>query len=370
MRRLFIFSLLFMLLSSCNESGMGIFYSISREQPLEDTTLPNDLSVSSMVEGTDTYYVCAGGLYSRDISSGQSAPWNDQVKMPSGSYDLCLELVEFNGEIYGLFTNIDGDLTRIYKTPRNKIDWSSVGSFDNPIVSLAASGSTLFVSERPDYATYVTKSSTDGESFSAALALPEQYSGATDAVDFLSVTYLICGSKLYSGNGTSFNLLTGTDAPSSTFGFGGLYVSDSLGSLFVSNNEGQVYSTTDGSAWSSSFVSDSSGDPVKLYDISGISILDADLILVGAENGYYDIVFTDGYTDSYSFEIPGTEEAGEFSSSDGNFLNIELRTSAVRGFYVDEGNNTLFAMTSGNGMWINPISGSNQETIKRKWDRQ
>jgi hypothetical protein len=322
-----------------------------------------------MVKGTNNYYVCAGGLFSRDIASGQSAPWDDEVKMPSDKYALCLELIEFNGSFYGLFSNIDGDSTRIFKSPRNTIKWSSAGSFEYPLVSLTATDTAIFVTERTDYATYVTLSSSNGVDY-ATLDLPSQHTGVTDSVDFSSLTWLISGSKLYSGSGGAYEIVTGTDAPTSTGGFGGLYVSDSLGRLFVSNLEGEVYSTADGLAWDSSTVTDDNGDPVALYDIEGIPILGSQLIIVGAKNGYYDIVFKDGYTSSFSLEIPGSEEAGDFSSSDANFLKVDLRTSVIRAFFFDEETTTLFAFTSGNGLWINSISGSTAATLTRKWDRQ
>jgi len=371
MHRLYILAAILLLsLISCNESGLGIFYSISQEQPLEDTTLPNTLSVSDMVKGSKDYYVCAGGLYSRDISSGQNSPWDDEVKTPSAEYSLCINLVEFSGSFYGLFSNTAGNSTKIYKSPRDTISWSSVGTFDDPIVALTASETAIFVTERTDYATYATRMSTDGSDYSTTIDLPEQHTGVTDAADFLSLTWLVSGSKLYSGTGSTYEIAAGTNAPSSSSGFGGVYSSGELARLFVSNSEGEIYCTSDGLTWDSSFVEDSAGSPVELFDIEGLSVIDAEVIVVGAKNGYYDIVFEDGYSSSFSLQIPGSEEAGDFSSSDANFLNIDLRTSVIRGFFFDEQNNTLFAFTSGNGLWINPISGSAVESLTRKWDRQ
>jgi hypothetical protein len=376
MRRFFFLLFLSSILFSCNESGIGIFYSISQEQPLEDTTLPNNLSVSGMVKGTTNYLLSAGGLYSRVISEGATASWDDEVKLPSNAsvdYTLCMRLVAFNGKMYGLFTDITGSNTALFSTPNDKIDWSKEGTFENRLVALAASETALFVSERVDPATLVTKTSAD--SFASSLTLTGQYTGVIDAVEvgFNSNTYLISGTDLYSGTGTTFAPVTGTDAPTTTSGFGGLYYSADLGTagiLFVSTKDGAIFSTDDGISWDTTTKTDALGEPVALYDIEGIEILGTQVIVVGAKNGYYDIVFEGGYSSSFSLEVPGSEEAGEFSSSDANFLSIDLKGSVIRFFYFDEAANTLFACTSGNGLWINPVSGSTSATLIRKWDRQ
>jgi len=372
MRRFFLLPLLLFALASCNESGLGIFYSISREDPLEDTTLPNDLSVSGMVKSSETYYVCAGGLYSRDISDGELAPWNP-LEMPSNEYDLCLALLEFKGSFYGFFSNTAADSTQIFTSEKENIAWSAVGVFDSPIVGLAASESSLFVTERVDPVTYRTTASADGIDFSTTLALnPPNGVLVTDAVDFpIGTTWLIGGPYLYSGSGTTYTQITPPGSQTNA-SFGGLYVSDDLGPrLFVSDSAGHVYATADGSTWESATVTDDAGNPVVLYDMEEVSILDAQVVVVGAKNGYYDIVFEDGtYSSAFSLQIPGSEAAGAYSSSDANFLNIDLRRSAIRMFFFDGAGTTLFAGTSGNGLWVNPISGTTAGNLTRKWDRQ
>ncbi len=364
MRRFILLPLLVLLYVSCNESGMGIFYSISREQPLEDTTLPNNLSVSGMVKGTSKYYVCAGGLYSRDISAGQNADWDDEVAVPD-DYPFCLALVEFDvdGNFYGLFSNINGDSTQIFTTPPDNIDWTAVGSFGGKIVSLVASETTLFVTESTDPASFVTSVSTDGTNFNTTVDyFPTR---VTDAVYFGSDNWVISGPDLYRGSGTTYAEVSPSGDAASSASFGGLFVSgtDSLDRLFVSDSAGYVYATEDGSSWNQASVSTETGDPVALYDMEEVTISGAQVIVVGAKNGYYDIIFEDGYSSAFSLQIPGSEEVAEYSSSDANFLNIDLRRSVIRLFFFDQENNTLFAGTSGNGLWVNSID-------TRKWDRQ
>ena len=372
MRRFSLLPVFFVFLISCNQSGIGIFYSISREQPLKNTTLPDNLSVSGMVKGESEYYVSGGGLYSRGITGGVEVEWNDAVATPSDELSLCIRLVEFKDKLYGLFTDTSGNKTGIYSSGRNSIKWTKAGSFDKPIVAFAASEIALFVTVRENYATYVTKTSTNGTDFSVSLSLLGQYTGVTDAADFASLTWLVSGTKLYSGTGGTYEPVTGSGAPSSSKSFGGVYASasDSLDRLFVSNAEGEVYSTGDGSAWDVSSVTDANGNPVPLYDIEEVAVGNATVIVVGAKRGYYDIIFEDVYSWPFSLQQPGSTEAGQYSSSDANYLNIDLRTSVVRFFFVDRDSNTLFACTSGNGLWINPISGPTSGTLTHKWDRQ
>ncbi len=375
MRRFFLLPFILLLFIGCNQSGNGIFYTISDEKPLEDSdTLPNTLSVSGMVEGDQKYFISAAGLYSRDKTTQIDAPWNDAVSMPPGGMTICVQLLEFGGKMYGLFSNAAGDVTKLYSSPLSGVQWTERGSFSQLIVSIAAGVSEMFVTLRSDVTVYDTRVSSDGLDFSTSLSLSGQYTAVTDAATLGADTWLISGNNLYSGSGTAYALVTAAGAPSTTSGFGGIYVTNNLApvALFVSNHEGVVYSSADGITWYNRPVTDTEGNPIDvvLFDISEISVLTADVIVIGAENGYYEIIFDSGYTTPFNIHVPGSDEAGSYSSSDSNFGNIDLRTSVIRFFFLDASSNTLFACTSGNGLWINRISGTTVATLTRKWDRQ
>ncbi len=374
---LILLCLIPLFLLSCNRSGMGIFYSISEEQPLTDTDLDNALSVSGMVKAGTDYFMSAGTLFRRTADGGI---WDDTVAMPV-DMDVCvaLALFEFDGNLYGLFADTAGNTTGLYVSAPGTINWTQVVSVsDKRLTALTATSTALYVTEMVDIATYVTRESQNGKDF-ITLALDRQYTSVTDAAIFLGETWLLSGANIYSGSvgvPASYIKLVGT--PTTTFGYGGIFASNSsswvVPVLFVSSAEGVVFATSDGATWISAAIVDTDENPVPLNDMAEIDIAGTPVILVGAKNGYYDIIFEGGaLTSTFTPVMPGSEDSGLYSSSDSNYLKIDLRSSVVRFFFIDDddaANATIFACTSGNGLWVNPISGDDPSSLVRKWDRQ
>jgi len=370
MRTLLIVLLLPFLLISCNRSGMGIFYSISEEQPLKDTALDNSLSVTGMTEAASQYYVSAGTLFRRTAGGAPDTEWDDSVAMPDGMA-FCISLVAFNTNLYGVFTSFDGTSSGIYSSPADTIAWTETAAFLGKLTSLVATSTALYLTESTDPATYVTWESTDGTNF-ATVTLLGQYTSVTDATIFNAETWLVSGNKIYRGTGGApASFAPDTGAPASAAGYGGIYAFSAFNALFLSSAEGVLAATTDGTTWDQAAAVDADANPVPLYDMEEVLVATVPVLLVGAQNGYYDVVFgSKAYSSTFSLEVPGSDAAGSYSSSDANFLKIDLRSSVVRFFFVDDTENTVFACTSGNGLWINPISGADVASLTRKWDRQ
>ena len=368
MRKLLILLLLPVVFLSCNRSGMGIFYSISEEQPLADTDLDNTLSVTGFAEAGTQYVMSAGTLFSRSMTE---SVWTNTVDMPTG-LTVCVSLVTFGTELYAVFADSTGNTTGLYTSPTGTVAWTEISVTDNRLTALTATTTALYLTEMVDSATYITRESQDGADFSTTLTLDGQYTSVTDSATFAASTWLLSGANIYKGTAgspSSFSKLAGT--PETVAGYGGLMASSLVPALFLSNAEGTVYASTDGITWYSATIVDSDDNPVPLFDMAEISVAGTPVVLVGAENGYYDIVFEGGdFTTTFTPATPGSEAAGSYSSSDSNYLVVDLRRSVVRFFYVDVAESTIFAGTSGNGLWINPISGSDPDTVVRKWDRQ
>ena len=124
MRRYLSLLLLPLLLLSCNRSGIGIFYSISQEKPLGETTLPSEtLTVSAMVKAADEYYVSSGAIFRRAADGQIDTAWSDAIATPPSPYLFCTSLAFFGGNLYGLFTNEAGDLSALFSTAPDAIDW-------------------------------------------------------------------------------------------------------------------------------------------------------------------------------------------------------------------------------------------------------
>jgi hypothetical protein len=370
MRKLLILLLLPVVLLSCNRSGMGIFYSISEEQPLADTDLDNTLSVTGFAEAGTQYVMSAGTLFSRSMTE---SVWTNTVDMPTG-LTVCVSLVTFSSDLYAVFADVTGVTTGLYTSPTGTVAWTEISVTDNRLTALTATTTALYLTEMVDSATYITRESQDGADFSTTLTLDGQYTSVTDSATFAASAWLLSGTNIYKGSpGLPASYVNLASTPETVAGYGGLMASSLVSppALFVSNAEGTVYASSDGINWGSATIVDSDDNPVPLFDMAEISVAGTPVVLVGAEDGYYDIVFEGGaFITTFTPVTPGSEAAGSYSSSDSNYLVVDLRRSVVRFFYVDVAESTIFAGTSGNGLWINPISGSDPDTVVRKWDRQ
>ncbi|MBT3275502.1 MAG: hypothetical protein HN368_20265 [Spirochaetales bacterium] len=372
MRRLLILLLLPFLLFSCNRSGIGIFYSIREEQPLVDNTLDNTLSLSSIVKAGGDYIITAGLLFSKAVIDGAGGDWT-AVASPASPHVFCSDMAFWNGKLYGIFSDSELDSIALFSKLPADADWEQIAFFDDKKpTSITSTLTDIFINVRDTIGQYSTYQSSDGAVFTG-LALNSQYSEVSDAAKTLTETWLMSGANLYFGSGASYTLLSGAGAPASTSGFGGILYSELLLRVFVSSAEGLVFSFADGLPLTadSAEILDDNSVPIKLFDLAEIAMAGKPVIMVGAQNGYYDIVFESGvYEPVYTLEIPGSDAAGIYSSSDDNFLKVELRSSVVRFLFVDTAEKTIFACTSGNGLWINPTSGTVSEDLIRKWDRQ
>ena len=364
MRRFVLFVFSIAILASCNNSGVGILYSISEEVGLSDSdSIPNELSVTGMGLAGDTYYVAAGSLFKRSAAAELTSPW-ETVALPE-SMGLCVRLEDFGGNIYGVFSDIAGTSSKLFTMAAGGTTWSEVAFFsDKRVVNIAADATILVVSTLNGTA-YSSFESTNGTSF-ASMSLPGQYTAVTDVAVFAGKTWLISGKYLFNDESGSYVDKSTVDGPNTTTSYGGLYGSSSLGVLFVTSHEGYVYSLN-GTVWSKALVSKDGETGIPLYDLDETSVLNEPVILIGSDSGYYEILFVGGYSATYSAIYPGSEA---YSSSDSNYQKVPLRSSIVRFFLSDSTRHTVFACTSGEGLWINPIDDSDATGVVRKWDRQ
>ena len=355
MKRIILLLLIPLVCIACFESGMGIFYSIKEEQPLNDNeTLPNDLTITGMAKVLTSYYVAAGALYQRDESSVEWATVATPV-----DHTFCTQIFQFSGNHYAVFASLDGTSSSLFSL--SGVDtWTEIAALQGMrIVSAVASPTTLYITESIDLS-YVTWYSSDGITFTQT-TLSGQYAPVLDVAQYDALDWLISGKYLYSGTSGVFTEVVATGAPVSTAGFGGVFSSADPDLLFVTSSEGTLYAW-DGITWSSTEILDSDDNPIPLLDINAISVNLIPIILVGSEDGYFELIFEAPYDGTLTVIEPGTDDR---SSTNDNYLKITLRDDIIRFFFVD--GSRLFACTSGSGLWINPIDDSGDPII-RKWD--
>ena len=363
----------------CNPSGSALFYSVVQETALVDNeTLPNNLSVIGMLETGGNYYLAAGSLYATDSSGesdGSDTMWSqlDPPMINGDEYSACLGIALLSGDIYALFSTVTATDAALFKLtgsisdPKWKVaydpDHDTVGK---PVYLVAASGS-LIVSLRVDLA-YTAVESQDGDLFTA-LSLPGQYTVVNDAASFQGDLWLVSGTLLYSNTGGDFSSVIGAGTPAEDGEvLGGLFTSTTLDTLFATSKNGGVYALN-GGEWKLITRIEDKNNLLALTDLAEATINNNTVILVGTENGYYEIVFpgTTFLGSSFSKFEPG--ETGSLSSDD-NYSITLLADTEVRTFYVDTSPSDgplLFAGTSGNGLWRNPID-ETSDPIVNKWD--
>lgn len=367
---------------SCNYSGMGIYYSIKEEQPLADNALPNDITVQGMIKSGGSYYVAAGKLYVSPVAAVQADRIWETIVPPepnqvSSNRSLCVKVISFSSLIIALYISLDGSKSSLYALDTSKDAttanaWTIITDLENKYVDgVVSTQNNIFVSTRvlqDGIHVYTSYESSDGTTY-ATISLSEQYTSIIDAAEYNTFSWIISGTNLYSDSGGSFALQSGTGVPASASGFRGIYASSAAAGdiLFLSSVEGQVF-VLDGVTWTAGTeILDANDNTVSLTDISEVTIDGIPIILLGTENGYYDIVLDGGYNsvDDIVPVIPGS--AAE-SSTDQNYLKITLKQASINFFFVDTVTTTIFAATSVNGLWANYIHTGDDSTLIKKWD--
>lgn len=390
-------------LAACNNSGTGIFYSIKEEQPLENNdTLPDDITVQGMIKHSGFYYVAAGALYRSAVSENQderiwsvvSPPETSTSAADSAKRSLCVKVVLFNGTIFALYASFDGTKSSLYVLDTAALDadsdpWTiasdaSVSDLpDEYVAGVTNTAAGMYLSTRTlqdEAHVYTNYESSDGAVFTS-FNLTNQYTSITDADQYGGVTWLISGTMLYNDSGGSFAPQTNTGDPTTVSGFGGLFSSTLLNNdvLFLSSADGNIF-VWDGTSWSDPVqVTDTTGNPVELElnDLAEVSVEGDLFVLVGSQNGYFDILLSADFnaaTDSIEPVVAGApppddDQPPPPSSADQNYRKTgTLYYASIQFFFVDTVTSTIFAATSVNGLWANYLHTGDDGTFIKKWD--
>jgi hypothetical protein len=180
--------------------------------------------------------------------------------------------------------------------------------------------------------------------------------------DSTSTYYFASGATLYSTTSPSTtNSAVADSNPPSNFPtatvYGGIYWSiGGGGTLFLSTRSlsattgaGYVYARS-GNQSTAGWTVNSSAIAYDLTSFGEITLGGTDVIVVGADQGYYELdLGTGGWNGSII-----TPTQGGSLTTDLNYVNIPLKTAAVNGFFVppSPNSNLLFAMST-QGLWVN-----------------
>ncbi|NBC28624.1 MAG: hypothetical protein GVY29_01365 [Spirochaetes bacterium] len=354
---------LVLLLSGCGDRGdVGIFASIEREEKIEKSNLPEVSTAGSMVydAGEDKYYVALGQLYSRGRNSSD---WDD-VSHPSGYKDgHTLDIVSVNGTIYVAFFDTISTKAELFTLNPSNDNFSKVWSPGKEISKLIGVDSTgdgvndqLFAvtvnSNKKDYDLVYAPGDIGGSQNTVLSGVTQIIDGTVDYIFNSDTTYrFIAKGQLYGGTDptASFAPLAG---PFANYG-GTTFAQEAFGDaakdwLLVTSPKGDIaYSTDGGSTWTTN-----SGDNDRRYtDIAYVDFPDFTGLVVGLDTrnassgGYYEV----------------NESLGTSRPDGDNYRAADISDASIHGFYVDSANDTLFALTNGDGLWSASYDGGEPE---------
>jgi len=328
--------LLFLVLA-CQPIEHSVFKAVIEARPEVDYSLDNNLTIIGMADdGTDYFLATATSLWMRAISLNTSSnvTW-DNVTKPAGA-DLCTAFAYTGANIYAgfKFTNNTYNLYMgaFGTSPGwNKVTDANVAGkqivrlwyLDGSLFALVFSGST-FTLYYYDSVNFVATGI-------SGLAYPVT-SMCSNGTDYWAVTR----NRLYRSQTAPDNFLAFDPAPTkgTSDAYTGIFYSTTYSSYYLSLNNGRIYSTTDPTG----------GWPVN----SGVE-----------EDNTRRIYFNEP-AEIDSNIIAGTMQNGFFETRNGDITKIaryenelisDINYSSILGFYVHAGENLVFILTGGYGLY-------------------
>ena len=354
-----------LIIISCNQSDIGIFYGIENEEKIVDRSLSNSLTIGAMDKLGSTLFIAAGKVYKK--ASGTNNEWA-KCSTPSG-YDLCTSLTVFEDTtIFAVWFNKDSAETAFLKSLDGN-SWTSVsGTFsgDFSLVKSAHAASNdgvIVVSTVTGSNTGNFYTSTDGTTFNPINGV-NALGGHFD-IDYDNSNYwFLTKENIYEENN---NDLTTLPAASQ-----GKVDDDEYFNFIYAYDENHVYATRslgefgyyNGTTWNNSVENLS----INANDMIVFEVNSTPTFFAGTDRyGYYEPT-----TPGLSIEDLDRPESDSITCDYQTYNASDLRYSAVLGFYKDDltGNgdtsdDELYALTYGEGLWKNI-----DDNGERVWQRE
>jgi hypothetical protein len=351
MRKYLLYTILSIFILSffvgCNADGVGIFYTLSKEEELSGSDLQG-LYIRSFANIGSNVFCGAGPSVWKDNGSS----WKNVSK---SGYNSDPAIASDGTTIYAALYEEDD-------TDQEKTIWSYDGSSWTKVTTPFESSTSMwlldtsgldFIVRSPDgndsYDIYSTDYSTITN-----LNLNTAYP-ITDAAYDGSGTYVLVGGSyyndnplIYHGDGTSFT--AATDTVSDPIG-GVIYYKDDdsippdRSTFYLTTKDGNLWSSTDGDTWDvvDEAPDNYSDDTPLLFDMGVVTFDSTAYLVIGSDEGYYEM------------DLSGTSISRPEGTIDSD-TDIEASYSTfadgyVRCFYTVEDNH--FLMGTATGVWEN-----------------
>ncbi len=395
---------LLLLLAGCNAAGTGVFYSVENEKKVSNASnnLPNNIVSVTLTQydnsssSVNALYEASGTVYGIDYSAAvntTTGTWNT-LAAPSGlSNPWCTQVAAVTTgsgtTLYAIYGNAStGSQGSVYEAQPSapsgsngqNVNWSVVSPFNFTGGGSTVAQSLFVAGQTGSQVLFVSEMTDTGSAFSYSLWAWTGSGSPTEIISNLGgpvvgvvydtplasggTYYFASGATLYSTTSpsTTNSAVADSNSPSNfptATVYGGIYWSThgtSPGTLFLSTRSlsattgaGYVYARS-GNQSTAGWTVNSSAIAYDLTSFGEITLGGTDVIVVGADQGYYELdLGTGGWNGSII-----TPTQGGSLTTDLNYVNIPLKTAAVNGFFVppSPNSNLLFAMST-QGLWVN-----------------
>lgn len=340
--------------AGCTDNASGLFYSLENERGLNDGALNNNLTVAELVNAGGTYYMAALKGYTATAGAGGNT-WS-----AIGGYPTSLNTadVAYDGtDVYALCYNSSGVYSLYSGTPGS--DLSADTGYDRAgydLVALATANSQLLLAYRSSDETsvdiYAGATLLETIDVSAAGLYNGRFDACWDGTDYW-ITYgnsLLTGTAL-SGVGISRISASDNTNPAHVLdtdvdGYGGIHYDTLNTTVYLSTEEGHILSESGGN-WTKE---QSLGE--GLHDFATVTVDGTQVLLVGADTGYYELL-------AGTFREPSDEAYSFVTIAPSIYNSLNLKSAAVNGFLPADGADSgvsFYAASYGFGLWRNDLA--------------
>lgn len=370
------------LLISCNNSEVGVFYGLSKEEKAKNYSLPDHTTAESMVKTGGYLYVAASSIYRKKAEGGE-LNWH-KVKSPSGYHNVT-EMGLANDTIFILAYDPDDAKPCLFSGSGDG-SWEKKSTpVDGKISRMRVANNVIFITDRSGNLYY---SEDDGGSFTKDDSMSPLFSTSTGNFELTyggGSYYLNAQYKLYRGNPGSWTEFSPRKSSNNKLWkddediFTRLCYDDEDDRLYTADNSGYIYAVDSPSGAGAQSWQKSDNHAPGGLGIQGLIVLRIPtsagskhkVLLAGSGinsgRGYYE-VHNPRLSDRDYLNPRRPRHSIEIVSDFYDYTSFDLSKAAINSFFIDEYSDgtsfDFYALTFGYGVWKN----TNKGGYERGWN--
>lgn len=379
---LFLLTALFLV--SCNDSEIGVFYGLSREEKVKDYALPNHCTSETMIKTGGYLYVAASSIYRKKAEGGE-LDWH-KVKSPDG-YHNCTDMGLVGDTIFVLAYDADDAVPYLFSGSGNG-SWEKKDTpLGKKISRMRVANDVIFLTDRSGNLYY---SNDSGSSFTQDSGVSPLFSTSTGNFDIVyggGSYYLDAQYAIYSGAPGSWTDITPHKPSDGKLWkdkediFTRLCYDEDDDRLYTADNSGYIYAVDSPSGASKTSWVKSDGHTPSGLGIQGMIVLRIPtssgsthkVLLAGSGinsgRGYFEV--HNPWTSNRDYLDPERPRNSiPIVSNYYDYMSFDISKAAINSFFIDEYSDgtsfDFYALTYGYGVWKN----SNKGGYERGWNQE